>query len=187
MSYLEWNIESIWYLAFFVCGLWFYGSFFFSFLLLWTHQQRLKGIFPFLLSENAVNLCVLMFLAPNRHILRSRIKPVFGSTDFQARRGRGWRLGWGPWRAWREAWCQAESGWFSGLRSLRRGEHTVPRSGETLSGEWLQGCCQGQSPAPQLGNCYHAIWSDEERVQLQCLPTVGRPVPTWARSIFSDD
>lgn len=122
MKYWEYLVSCLFCVWFMV--LW---KLFFFFLLLWTHQQRLKGNFPLLLSENAVSLCFLVFLAPKGHILRSRIKPLFGSTDFQARRGRGWRLGWESWRVWREAWHQAESGLFSGLMSLRRGEHTVPR------------------------------------------------------------
>ena len=154
------------YLVSFISCVWFmvlWNLFFFFFLLLWTHQQRLKGIFPLLLSENAVNLCVLVFLTPKGHIFRSRIKPLFGSTDFWARRGRGWRLVWGSWRVWREAWHQAESGQFSSLRSLRREEHTVPRRWWDLEWRMTTGMLSRPVTSPSAWEqlpCYQVWWGE---------------------------
>jgi len=155
-EYLVSCILCVWFMV-----LW--KLFFFFFLLLWTHQQRLKGIFPFLLSENAVNLCVLVFLAPKGHMLRSSFKPLFGSTDFWARRGRVWRLVWGSWHIWREAWRQAESGQFSGLRSLRRGEHTVPRRWWDLEWRMATGMLSRPVTSPSTWEqlpCYLVWWGE---------------------------
>lgn len=159
MKYWEYLVSCLFCVWFMV--LW--KLFFFFFLLLWTHQQRLKGNFPLLLSENAVSLCVLVFLAPKGHILRSRIKPLFGSTDFQARRGRGWRLGWESWRIWREAWRQAESGLLSGLMSLRRGEHTVPRRWWDLEWRMATGMLSRPVTSPSAWEqvpCYLVWWEE---------------------------
>lgn len=92
MSYLEWNIESIWYLPFLCVVFMVLWKLFFFFLSATVDSSKTKGNFPYPLRECS-QPCVLVFLAPKGHILRSRIKPLFGKYWFPGKKRQGWRLG----------------------------------------------------------------------------------------------
>lgn len=168
MSYLEWIIEKVSGVLpfFFFCGLWFCGNFFF---LLWTHQQRLKGIFPLPLSEEAASLCVSVFPALKGHVLCFRIKPSCGSSGSQV--GGGWE--WGPWGV------SFMPGWGCLVLWLVVPKERRSRRAQEVQGPGVGDGCRdvvkAGPQASQLGSSCHAVRPGEERVQLQGLPVARGP------------